>query len=152
MVVGPGRKDADRIVDGFGRQTLLECIPFASDFDLERLQHPFPDDGYHAEAAEYIALADSVRRAGSRYCIAELGAGWGPSGGPWRGACAEQGRRRDRTDRRRGPTGALRAAQEDLAANGLRPDDGDATVLGAVSCRLFNGAVTPTRTRCTSPM
>ena len=34
MVVAPARREQDRIVDGFGQETLLECIPFCTSFDL----------------------------------------------------------------------------------------------------------------------
>ena len=78
MVVREAEFGADRFVDGFGQATLFSCVPFSRTFDLKRLTLPLPDDGFHAEAPEYIAVADSVKRAGSRYCIAELGAAWGP--------------------------------------------------------------------------
>ena len=147
----PARREADRIVDGFGQQTLLECIPFAGSFDLERLTMPIPDDGYHAEAAEYVALADSVRRAQGRYCIAELGAGWGP----WVGLGGVLARSRGIREIDLVAVEALPARfallRKHLAVNGLRPAEGDRTVLDGVTCTLVAGAVTTTRTEVFFP-
>jgi Methyltransferase FkbM domain len=151
MVTGEARQETDRIVDGFGQQTLLECIPFASGFDLARLTHPIPDDGYHAEAAEYIALADAVRRAEGRFCIAELGAGWGP----WVGLGGVLARNRGIAEIELIGVEALPARfallEKHLHTNGLRPLDGDRTVRDGVSCRLFNGAATVTRSEVFFP-
>lgn len=151
LVTGDARVEPDRIVDGFGQRTLLECIPFASSFDLERLTTPIPDDGYHAEAAEYVALADSVRRAGSRYCIAELGAGWGP----WVGLGGTLARNRGVPEIEliaiEGLPARFELLRKHLAANGLRPAEGDETLLDGVSCRLFNGAATVTRSEVFFP-
>jgi FkbM family methyltransferase len=145
MVVRPAELQADRIVDGFGQTTLFRCVPFASDFDLERLSLPIPDDGYHAEASEYVAVADSVKRAGSRYCIAELGAGWGP----WLGLGGVMARNKGIRQIELIGVEALPARfelmQAHLASNRLRPEAGEATTLEGVTCHLFNGAVTPTR-------
>ena len=68
----------EHFVDGFSQKTLYKSVAFCENFNLERLTLPVPDDGYHAEALEYIALSDSVRRANETYCVVELGAGWGP--------------------------------------------------------------------------
>ena len=145
MVTGPARLESDRFIDGFGQVTLLECVPFCSRFDLERLTLPLPDDGFHAEAPEYVAVADSVRRARSRYCIAEIGAGWGP----WVGLGGVLARNRGLKEIELLAIEALPARYEllraHLHANGFRPNAGDDTVLEGVSCRLVNGAATPTR-------
>jgi FkbM family methyltransferase len=139
MVGRRASRELDRIVDGFGQQTLLECIPFASTFDLDRLSVPIPDDGYHAEAAEYIAVADSVARARSQYCVAELGAGWGP----WVGFGGVLARSRGLADITviavEAHPGRFELLQKHLAANSLRGSD------AGVTCRLFNGAATVTR-------
>jgi FkbM family methyltransferase len=133
------RQEPDRIVDGFGQQTLLECIPFASSFDLDRLTVPIPDDGYHAEAAEYVAVADSVLKARSRYCIVELGAGWGP----WVGLGGVLARSRGLADitviAAEAHPARFELMKKHLASNLL---DGSQD---GVTCRLFNGAATVTR-------
>jgi FkbM family methyltransferase len=151
FVQGPARIEADRIVDGFGQETLLACIPFAADFDLARLELPLPDDGWHAEAVEYIALADTVRRASSRYCIAELGAGWGP----WVGLGGVLARNRGVYEIEliaiEGLPARFELLRAHLAANRLRPPEGDETVLGGITCRLFNGAATATRSEVFFP-
>lgn len=70
--------EKDYIVDGFAQTTLLECVPFCSEFNTDRLTLPIPDDGFHAETIEYIALADSVGQEKNDFCAVEVGAGWGP--------------------------------------------------------------------------
>jgi hypothetical protein len=151
MVSGKARQEVDRIVDGFGQETLLACIPFASTFDLARLEIPLPDDSYHAEAAEYIALADSVRRARSRYCIAEVGAGWGP----WVGLGGVLARSRGLPEIEliaiEGLPARFELLKRHLATNRLRPLEGNETVLDGVSCRLFCGAATTTHTEVFFP-
>ena len=69
----------DRIIDGFSIETLLDCIPFCKQFNLQRLHWPFPDDGYRSESIEYISLAHALKNSkGSTFSAVELGAGWGP--------------------------------------------------------------------------
>lgn len=72
----------DRFTDGFGVETLHDCVPFVDPqtLDARRLKLPVPDDGFHAEAIEYVALLDAFehRRDQQRFHVAELGAGWGP--------------------------------------------------------------------------
>ena len=72
----------DHYVDGFGVKTLFECVPFEDPATLNtsRLQCPIPDDGFHAEGIEYVALLDAVERfaGGGNLCALEAGAGWGP--------------------------------------------------------------------------
>jgi len=73
---------SDHYVDGFGVKTLFACVPFLDPTTLNRalLQHPLPDDGFHAEAIEYVALLDAIERfavAGS-FTTMEAGAGWAP--------------------------------------------------------------------------
>lgn len=65
-------------VDGFSHKTLYSSVSFCNKFDLARLTFPVPDDGFHAETLEYVAVCDSVHRATSKYSIIEIGAGWGP--------------------------------------------------------------------------
>jgi hypothetical protein len=151
MVVREAELGSDRFTDGFGQVTLFSCVPFSSEFDLERLTLPLPDDGFHAEAPEYIAVADSVKRAGASYRIAELGAAWGP----WVGLGGVLARNRGVKEIDLIGVEALPARFEllrrHLAVNGLRPADGDETTLGAVTCRLLGGAATPTRTEVWFP-
>lgn len=139
VITHQARREPDRFIDGFGQQTLLECVPFTTSFDLERLTVPIPDDSYHAEAAEYIAVADSVLKASSAYCIAELGAGWGP----WVGLGGVLARSRGFTDitliAAEAHPGRFGLLQKHLATNLLYGAD------NGVTCRLFNGAATVTR-------
>ena len=72
----------DHYVDGFGVKTSYACVPFQDPGALStrRLQSPFPDDGFHAEGIEYVALVDAIDRFSSdgTFCAIEAGAGWGP--------------------------------------------------------------------------
>ena len=72
----------DHYIDGFGVRTDFTCVPFAnpSHLDVEKLQLPLPDDGFHAEGIEYAALLDSFenRQASGRFTAVEVGSGWGP--------------------------------------------------------------------------
>ena len=72
----------DHYVDGFGVKTCYACVPFQDPGTLNtrRLQTPFPDDGFHAEGIEYVALVDAIDRfsGDGTFCAVEAGAGWGP--------------------------------------------------------------------------
>ena len=72
----------DHYIDGFGVRTDFTCVPFVSPacLDIERLQLPLPDDGFHAEGIEYAALLDAFdnRKAKGRFTAVEVGSGWGP--------------------------------------------------------------------------
>ena len=72
----------DHCIDGFGVKTLYECVPFTSpdSLNLARLQHPIPDDGFHAEGIEYIALLDAVERFANDGSFVAVEAG---AVGPW---------------------------------------------------------------------
>jgi len=73
------RVAADYFIDGFGVKTAFAHVPFCSGVTTGPLQLPVPDDGYHAEAIEYVAMVDSLDRTkGDSFTIAEIGAGWGP--------------------------------------------------------------------------
>lgn len=69
-------------MDGFGVKTLFKCVPFhdRTKLDVKKLNLPIPDDGFHAEAIEYIAIADVLYRCKSQahFCAVEIGAAWGP--------------------------------------------------------------------------
>ncbi len=93
FLVGPASVGDDSYTDGFGVRTLHACVPFQQPAALHtgRLSLPFPDDGFHAEAIEYVAMADAMGRARGRksFCSVEIGAGWGP----WVVACGVIARR-----------------------------------------------------------
>jgi FkbM family methyltransferase len=78
----PASLQSDHYIDGFGVKTLFDCVPFASPdaLNLARLQHPIPDDGFHAEGIEYMALLDAIERFATdgSFVAVEAGAGWGP--------------------------------------------------------------------------
>jgi len=78
----PASLQGDHYVDGFGVKTLFDCVPFASPdaLNLVRLRHPIPDDGFHAEGIEYVALLDAIERFANNgsFVAVEAGAGWGP--------------------------------------------------------------------------
>ncbi len=139
--------DASHYADGFGVKTLYECVPFVTPgtLDAGRLEFPVPDDGFHAEAIEYIALTDALQRAlgGASFCAVEVGAGWAP----WITAAGVIARRQG--------FGTIKLAGVEASAqrfplmrlhletNGLRPpgiDTGDAEHNGILT-RLFNGAI-----------
>jgi FkbM family methyltransferase len=79
---GPASLESDHYIDGFGVKTLFDCVPFASPdaLNLSRLRRPIPDDGFHAEGIEYVALLDAIERFASdgSFVAVEAGAGWGP--------------------------------------------------------------------------
>ena len=149
-------KNADHYLDGFGVKTLYECVPFfpPASLNVQRVALPVPDDGYHAEAIEYIAVTDNVRRhAKDRYCAVELGAGWGP----WIGLAGVLAKKRKVKDI---VLVGVEASPERYAlmgkhmvANDLRPagvttEDATQTVnfgvfssKGTIRTRLFNGAI-----------
>ena len=78
----PASLHGDHYIDGFGVKTLFDCVPFESPdaLNLLRLQHQIPDDGFHAEGIEYVALLDAIERFASdgSFVAVEAGAGWGP--------------------------------------------------------------------------
>ena len=63
----PASLQGDHYIDGFGVKTLYACVPFDSPdaLNLSRLEHPIPDDGFHAEGIEYVALLDAIERFAS---------------------------------------------------------------------------------------
>ena len=137
---------SDHYCDGFGVKTLFECVPFVAPVNLNagRLGMPVPDDGFHAEAIEYMSLADSLRRFGTgRFCAVELGAGWGP----WIGLAGVLAKARNVSDivlvGVEASTARFDLMRRHLAANGLRAADaaGEDGRLGNIMSRLFRGAV-----------
>jgi len=145
LIVSEAIRRSDHYVDGFGVRTLYACIPFCQPetLNLARLTLPIPDDGFHAEAIEYAALADAIHRfARHRFFAAEIGAGWGP----WIGACGVIARRRrvqnltlvgvEADDQR------FELMRRHLEYNELRPPCADEDIVhDSIHTRLFKGAV-----------
>ncbi|HZW26135.1 MAG TPA: FkbM family methyltransferase [Gallionella sp.] len=138
---------ANHYMDGFGVKTLYECVPFAKPETLNtgRLEFPVPDDGFHAEAIEYVALTDALGRArlGDSFCAVEIGAGWGP----WMAAAGviarQEGCRNIKlvgveASSRRFPLMRLHLETNDLRPAGVSGEDAQH---GNVFTRIFNGAV-----------
>ena len=130
--------EADHYVDGFGVKTRYACVPFASPdaLNLARLQYPIPDDGFHAEGIEYVALLDAIERfaASGSFVTVEAGAGWGP----WLAMAGVVCRNRGVHDVRLVGVEASRERfalmQEHLTYNALNIESG-------VKVDLFRGAV-----------
>ena len=143
MVIAPARIESDRVVDGFGQTTLRACVPFAGAFDAAKLTVPIPSDGYHAEAPEYIAVADAVARSRSRFSIAEIGAGWGP----WLGLGGVLARNKGIGDIEligvEALPGRFELLRMHMEANGFLGGDGASPP--GVRCRLLSGAVAADR-------
>ncbi|MEN6490078.1 MAG: FkbM family methyltransferase [Smithella sp.] len=139
--------EADHYRDGFGVKTLYECVPFvnAGMLNVGRLEFPVPDDGFHAEAIEYVALTDSLHRSRLKdsFCAVELGAGWGP----WITAAGVIARERGCNELKLvGVEASLHRFSltcRHLEMNNLRPFGGSSEdrQMGNVFTRLFNGAV-----------
>jgi len=136
--------EPDHLVDGFGHRILYNSVPWAKRFNLKHLRLPFPQDGFHAGAAEYVALVDSIERTTCDHCcIVELGAGWGP----WisLGGLIAKRRNFDSLSLVGIEASPLfyKLMREQLAFNNLRPQgiEDEYTVEGNVKCRLVNGVV-----------
>lgn len=130
----------DHYVDGFGVKTHFNCVPFVDPAGLntERLTLPFPDDGFHAEGIEYVAITDAVARAKAAgrqgFCAVEAGAGWGP----WLGLAGVLARQHAMNDiyllGAEASEERFALMQQHMAANALDEADG-------VALTLFRGAV-----------
>ena len=139
--------EADHYRDGFGVKTLYECVPFVNVgmLDVGRLEFPVPDDGFHAEAIEYVALTDSLNRSCLKdsFCAVELGAGWGP----WITAAGVIARERGCKELKlvgvEASSHRFSLTCRHLEMNNLRPANGSSEdrQMGNVFTRLFNGAV-----------
>lgn len=137
----------DHQTDGFGVKTLYECVPFLKPelLDIQRLQLPVPDDGFHAEAIEYVAVTDALSRflQGTSVCAVEIGAGWAP----WLAVAGVIGRQQGIKQLKLvGVEASSRRFSlmcRHLETNGLRPSGaaGEDAQCGTVFTRLFNGAV-----------
>lgn len=139
--------NSDHYTDGFGVRTLYECVPFVnpSTLNVKRLEFPVPDDGFHAEAIEYVALTDAFHRSclGGSFCAVEIGAGWGP----WitaAGVIARQnGCKEIKLVGVEASLDRFPLMCKHLKMNDLRPADysNEDMQHGNVFTRLFNGAV-----------
>ena len=139
--------DASHYIDGFGVKTLFECVPFVNPATLNtgRLEFPVPDDGFHAEAIEYVALADALQRSqeNASFCAVEVGAGWGP----WITAAGVIARRRGSGKISligvEASSNRFSLMCRHLETNGLRPPavSGEDAQHGNIFTRLFNGAI-----------
>ena len=131
----------DYYIDGFSQKTLYKSVAFSTNFNLERLTLPVPDDGLHAEALEYIGVCDSVHRAKGTYCIIELGSAWGP----WISLGGVVARNHgiktiDLVGVEAHPE-RFSLLKNQLVANELRPDTiQNATEIDGIRCRLIQGA------------
>lgn len=139
--------DGSYYTDGFGVRTLYQCVPFVSPGTLntERLKFPVPDDGFHAEAIEYLALTDALQRSlgQTAFCAVEIGAGWAP----WIGLAGVIARQRKfgaislvgvEASSLRFPLMCRHLETNDLRQPGIAGEDAQH---GNVFTRLFNGAV-----------
>ena len=128
----------DHYVDGFGVKTLFDCVPFVDPVMLNtsRLQCPIPDDGFHAEGIEYVALLDAVERfaGGGTFCAVEAGAGWAP----WLAMAGVVCRRKNVEQIR---LIGLEASAERFALMAKHLEFNDLNPQHAVAVELFEGAV-----------
>lgn len=137
----------DHYTDGFGVKTLYECVPFVKpeSLDIRRLGLPVPDDGFHAEAIEYVAVTDALHRllGGASFCAVEIGAGWAP----WIAVAGvigrQQGIKQIKLVGVEASSQRFPLMRRHLETNGLRPPGaaGEDAQCGTVFTRLFNGAV-----------
>lgn len=141
FVVQKASLEKDFYVDGFSNKTLFKSVPFCENFNLERLTLPVPDDGFHAEALEYIAVCDSVHRANSNYCIAEIGAGWGPWISLGGVLARSSGIKNINIVGVEAHPGRFDLMKKQLSANQLYPVDAqNITDFNGVKCKLIQGA------------
>ncbi len=139
--------DATGYTDGFGVRTLYSSVPFVQpgSLNLQRLTMPLPDDGFHAEGIEYVAVCDALRRSrgNASFCAVEIGAGWGP----WIGLAGILALRQGITELKlvgvEASASRFQLMQQHLVTNQLRPSATTAedAQLGSSFTRLFNGAV-----------
>lgn len=71
--------EAGFYIDFMGVKTRLSYFGLdGSGIDEKIGEVPFPDDGVHAEAIEYLAALQAVETAGATFTAVELGAGYAP--------------------------------------------------------------------------
>ena len=131
----------DHYIDGFSQKTLYKSVAFSTNFNLERLTLPVPDDGLHAEALEYIAVCDSVLRAKGTYCAVELGSAWGPWISLGGVVARNHGIKRIDLVGVEAHPERFSLLKQQLSANDLRPDTiQNTTEIDRIRCRLIQGA------------
>jgi FkbM family methyltransferase len=140
-------KDNDHYLDGFGVKTLYQCVPaiMLETLNLQRLELPVPDDGFHAEAIEYVAVTDALNRfqGNSTFCAVEIGAGWAPWIGLAGVIARQQGVAQIKLIGVEASLQRFPLMRRHLETNDLRPaniSEEDAQN-GNVFTRLFNGAI-----------
>jgi FkbM family methyltransferase len=140
-------RESDYYMDGFGVKTLYQCVPFITSeaLNLQRLELPVPDDGFHAEAIEYVAVTDALNRfqGNDSFCAVEIGAGWAP----WIGLAGVIARQQGvaqitlvgvEASAQRFPLMRRHLETNDLRSANISEDDAQN---GSVFTRLFNGAI-----------
>jgi hypothetical protein len=134
----------DAYVDFLGRITrsrfIRTCAPRVG---VVSHDPPIPNDGFYADAIEYIGLLSAIRTLqDGRLVVAELGAGWGP----WMAAAGVAARLKGIGEVDligiEGSRGKVEHMKDHLADNGLRPRVADeATRHGNVRSRCIRGIV-----------
>jgi hypothetical protein len=145
----PARVFSDHFVDGFGTVTPFAHVPFCRVTRPAPLQLPVPDDGYHAEAIEYLAVVDSLDRSpGDSFSVVEIGAAWGPWLSLGGGLARRTGKQRITLVGVEADPQRFQLVARQMIVNRLRPDDpipfaaapDGWTERDTVRCRLIQGA------------
>jgi FkbM family methyltransferase len=132
-----------KITDFLGIKTSTGFHPWARDFDNTVIGDlPFPDDSLRAEAIEYFALFDALRRSPpDAFALAEVGSSYGP----WTCAAAVCAQRMGKSDIR------LSAVEASSFLFGLIPIHLAENEVDPSVVRLINGAAAPERTKLFFP-
>jgi len=122
--------------DFFGMTVQLKYLHLPEQFDRCATALPFPSDGFHAEAIEYVGVVRAFAESGSEFVGVELGCGWGP----WIGLGGVLARRHGKPFRLVGVEGSIEHCdycREHLEQNGLLPN---ARILNALISTNRKGA------------
>jgi FkbM family methyltransferase len=106
--------------DFFGMTIQRKYLHLTESFDRRATALPFPSDGFHAEAIEYVGIVRAFAESGSEFVGVELGCGWGP----WIGLGGVLSRRQGKPFRIVGVEGSKEYCdycQEHMQQNGLLP-------------------------------
>jgi hypothetical protein len=72
-------REACYLTDFMGAKHSVTDLPFIKNRDGDIVNEiPVPDDSFHAESIEYVALFTAVEDASDVFTMFEFGAGWGP--------------------------------------------------------------------------